>query len=249
MIEIKDVAYAYGRTEVLKQVSMSVEPGDFVGILGNNGAGKSTLITCVNRIRKPKRGQIFIDGQDVAQLGRLEVARRIAYMGQKSELSRMTVFDAVLLGRKPYIKWAVSQEDMDLCEAMIAYLGLEELKLRNIDELSGGEVQKVMLARALVQEPELLLLDEPTNNLDPKNQHEVLRAVSRILEERHISAMMVIHDLNLALRYCNRFAFIHEGEVYRYGGEEIITPQTIRQVYGIDACLGEVDGIKVLVLK
>lgn len=249
MIEIRDVAYSYGNAEVLKGVSMSVGPGDFVGILGNNGAGKSTLITCVNRIRKPKRGQIFMDEQEVSKLSRLEVARRIAYMGQKSELSRMTVFDAVLLGRKPYIKWAVSQKDMDLCEEMIAYLGLGELRLRNVDELSGGEVQKVMLARALVQEPELLLLDEPTNNLDPKNQHEVLRAVRKILTERGISAMMVIHDLNLALRYCNKFAFIHEGEVYRYGDESIITPQTVRTVYGIDASIGVVDGIKVLVLR
>ena len=170
MIEVKNLSFSYGSYDVLKGISFSVEPGQCVGILGNNGAGKSTMITCINRIRMPKSGHIYIDGQDLQKLRRNALARKVAYVAQKNELTNATVFDCVLLGRTPFIKWSIRQEDLDACEEMIEQLGLSHLKLRNVDQLSGGEMQKVMLARALVQQPELLLLDDPTSNLDPRNQ-------------------------------------------------------------------------------
>lgn len=248
MIEIRDIAFSYGRQRILNGVSFTARPGECVGILGNNGAGKSTLITCINRIRMPERGEVIIDGKSVRDMSRNEMARAIAYVAQKNEMSHATVFDCVLLGRKPYIKWSVSQEDIDLCEAMIRRVGMEQFQVRSLDELSGGELQKVMLARALVQQPKLLLLDEPTSNLDPRNQYEMMALVRQIAREQGIAVFIVIHDLNLALRYCDRFYFLKDGTGYSYGGMETVTAETIQTVYGIKAEIAQINGKQVVVL-
>lgn len=249
MIEIRNIAFSYGKQHILNGVNFSVNPGECVGILGNNGAGKSTLITCINRIRTPERGEVLVDGRPVRGMSRNEMARTIAYVAQKNEMSHATVFDCVLLGRKPYIKWGVRQEDIDLCEAMIRRVGMEDFQVRSLDELSGGELQKVMLARALVQQPRLLLLDEPTSNLDPRNQYEMMSLVRQIAREQGIAVLIVIHDLNLALRYCDRFYFLKDGTGYSYGGADTVTSETIRKVYGIRAEIAQVNGKKVVVLN
>ena len=248
MIEIRDVAFSYGRQRILNGVSFTAQPGECVGILGNNGAGKSTLITCINRIRTPERGEVIIDGKSVREMSRNEMARTIAYVAQKNEMSHATVFDCVLLGRKPYIKWSVSQEDIDLCEAMIRRVGMEQFQVRSLDELSGGELQKVMLARALVQQPKLLLLDEPTSNLDLRNQYEMMALVRQIAREQGIAVFIVIHDLNLALRYCDHFYFLKDGTGYSYGGMETVTAETIQTVYGIKAEIAQINSKQVVVL-
>lgn len=249
MIEIKDLSFAYGSTTILRDISFQVEPGECVGIMGNNGAGKSTLITCINRIRNPKSGQVMINGQNLQKLRRNALARKVAYVAQKNEMTNATVFDCVLLGRTPYIKWSVSQHDLDLCEEIIGQLGISHLKLRNVDQLSGGEMQKVMLARALVQQPELLLLDEPTSNLDPRNQYEMMALVQKIAREKKIAVLIVIHDLNLALRYCDRFYFLKDQKGYSYGGIETVTEKTLRNVYGINAEVVSVKEKKVIVIE
>lgn len=248
MIEVKNISFSYGKSAVLTDVSFTAQAGECVGILGNNGAGKSTLITCLNRIRTPSGGEVRIDGRSVRDMGRREMAQSIAYVPQKSTLSQTTVFDAVLLGRKPYIKWAVGQEDLDLCSDMIRRVGLEQLQLRSLEELSGGELQKVMLARALVQQPRVLLLDEPTSNLDPKNQYEMLALVRQLAREQEITVLVVIHDLNLALRYCDRFYFLKDGRGYRYGGVESVDQETIESVYGVSARVVEIEQRKFVMI-
>ena len=249
MIEVKNLSFSYGKKDILRNISFRVEPGQCVGVLGNNGAGKSTLITCINRIRTPKNGQIFIDGQDIHKLHRNALARKVAYVAQKNELTNATVFDCILLGRTPYIKWSISQEDLDLCEEMIEQLGISHLKLRDMDQLSGGEMQKVMLARALVQQPQLLLLDEPTSNLDPKAQYEMLALVQKIAKEKNIAVLIVIHDLNLALRYCDMFYFIKDHTGFSYGGINTVTSETIHTVYGIHADITSVNGKPTVVFR
>ncbi|MCL2200341.1 MAG: ABC transporter ATP-binding protein [Oscillospiraceae bacterium] len=248
MVEVKNISFSYGKKAAVKNISFNVRPGECVGILGNNGSGKSTLITCLNKIRTPKSGGVFIENRDMLKMSRLETSRRISYVAQKNEISQMTVFDSVLLGRKPYIKWAVSQEDIDICDDTIEKIGLSPFKLRYIDELSGGELQKVMLARALVQQPKLMLLDEPTSNLDPKNQYEMLGLVRDLTLERQMCSVIVLHDISLALRYCDRFLFIKEGEMYKYGDESIVTPETLKYVYGISSTIEMINGKKVVVI-
>ena len=247
MVKVRNISYSYGKAEVLRDISFDVQAGECAAILGTNGAGKSTLITCLNKIRMPKTGSVYVDGQDIFKMSRLEVARRISYVAQKSETSRITVFDSVLLGRKPYIKWSVSQQDIDICEEIIEQAGIPSS--RYINELSGGELQKVMLARALVQRPKLLLLDEPASNLDPKNQHEMLAQVQNLARERGISVLVVLHDLNLALRYCDKFLFIKSGLVYNYGDEAIVSEETIAEVYGMQSEFIKVNGRKIVVIS
>lgn len=249
MIEVQNIAFSYGKHPILKGISFSAEPGDCVGILGNNGVGKSTLITCMNSIRKPDSGSVFIDGKSIFEMSRLELARNVAYVAQKNELSQTTVYDAILLGRKPYMTWSMNCADYALCDEMMERVGMTEFKLRNINELSGGEVQKVMLARAFVQQPKLLLLDEPTSNLDPRNQYEMMKLVCQMAREHGITVLVVIHDLNLALRYCNRFLFIKDGGVYDYGDETVVTAQALQDVYGINASLIVHDNKKFAIIE
>lgn len=249
MIEIKDIAFSYPDGEILKGVGFTAEPGEIVGLLGNNGAGKSTLVTCLNRIRKPKSGSLTIGGRDAFQMSRNELARTVAYVAQKNELTHSTVFDCVLLGRKPYIKWSVSQEDLDICTRIMERVGLLDFQMRYVDELSGGELQKVMLARALVAEPELLLLDEPTSNLDPKNQYEMMALVQELAKEQGFAVITVIHDLNLALRFCDKFYFLKAGEGYSFGGIETVTAETLEAVYGIKAQVLEAQGRKIVIIE
>ena len=248
MIEIQHLSFSYGKRPVLKDVSFSAGPGDCVAILGNNGAGKSTLITCLSKIRTPDGGSVRIDGQDVAHMSRGETARTIAYVPQKSELGQSTVFDAVLLGRKPYMKWGPTARDYELCETILDRVGLGPLKLRPVGELSGGEAQKVMLARAFVQQPKLLLLDEPTSSLDPRNQYEMMGLVGEIARAHSITVLVVLHDLNLALRCCNRFVFLRDGLVYAAGDTSVVTEQVLRDVYEIKASLITHQGKKFAVI-
>ena len=248
MIDIKNISFSYGSHVVLRDVTFTAQAGECVAILGNNGSGKSTFITCVNRIRTPATGEVRIDGKAVHDMSRNELARTVGYVAQKNEMSRVTVFDSVLLGRKPYFKWGVGPEDMELCHDTIRRVGLEPLQLRNIDELSGGELQKVMLARSLVRQPKLLLLDEPTSSLDPRNQYEMLALVRKIAKERGITVLMAIHDLNLALRYCDRFYFLKDGSGYRYGGIDAVDSETIKAVYGIQAKVVEIENRRVVLI-
>ena len=249
MIEVKNIAFSYGKYVVLKDISFWAEAGDCVGILGNNGVGKSTLITCINKIRKPDSGSVLIDGKSVFDMSRLKLARNIAYVAQKNEMSQTTVYDAILLGRKPYMTWSMNCADYALCDEMMERVGMTAFKLRNVNELSGGEAQKVMLARAFVQQPKLLLLDEPTSNLDPRNQYGMMKLVRQMAQEQGITVLVVIHDLNLALRYCNRFLFIKDGEVYDYGDESVVTEKALLDVYGVLASLITHDDNKFAIIE
>lgn len=247
MLTVKNLRFSYGTHAVLRRISFDAEEGQCIAVLGNNGAGKSTLVQCLNRILAPQGGTVLIDGEEVGGLKRNEVAKRMAYVAQRGSGGRFTVFDAVLLGRKPHIRLEPTREDLNLVESVIRRMGLEEYSLRYVDELSGGELQKVMLARALAQQPRVLLLDEPTSNLDLRNQYEVLAAVREVAGQKHISVILVIHDLNLAMKYCDRFLFVKDGEVYAYGGREVMNPETIGDVYGIPVAVESVRGVSVVI--
>jgi iron complex transport system ATP-binding protein len=250
MIEVKDLCFAYpGTRNILSDVSFSLEAGHCLALLGNNGAGKSTLLKCFNRIHEPQKGTIEVDGVSVHAMKRVEIARTMAYVAQQTDAGQLTVFDSVLLGRKPYIKMNPTEEDLEITRSVIRRMDLERYALRYTDELSGGELQKVVLARALAQQPKILLLDEPTSNLDLHNQHEVMRIAAEIARDDGLTVIVVIHDLNLALRYCDRFLFIHKGGVYCYGDEQLVTAELLSDVYQVEAQVLEVHGRKLVYVE
>lgn len=250
MIEVKDIRFHYkGGIEVLKDVGFQMEPGQFLAILGNNGVGKSTLLKCLNHILKAESGQFLLDGEDVMKLSTHEVAKRIAFVSQNVANTQMTVHDVVMLGRRPYMKWGFTEKDHQIVHETMHRLGLEDMRGRFLNQLSGGERQKVMLARALAQQPKLLLLDEPTSSLDIHNQYQVLQIVRDICKSDGLTAIVVIHDLNLALRFCDRFLLLRQGEVYACGDYTVLDEKALRDVYQVNAKIVNVAGQKMILVQ
>jgi iron complex transport system ATP-binding protein len=246
MLKVDDIEFSYNSTPVLKKVEFEVEKGEVAAILGPNGAGKSTLLKCMNGILKPRKGMVMVEDLPVKSLRIREMAKKIGYVPQSSNGNFMTIFDAVLLGRKPYIKWGADEKDFKLVEDTLKLMGLEKLALMRTNELSGGELQKVVLARALVQKPKIFFLDEPTNNLDMKNQLEVMRIISKVTHERGVTSIIVMHEINLALRYSDKFIVMKDGMIYAQG-RKIIKPQLIKEVYGIEALVENVRGFPLVI--
>jgi len=243
MMEVKNLSYHYkGCPEVLKDVSFEMEPGKFLAILGNNGVGKSTLLKCFNHILKPDSGEVLLDEKNLLKMSSREVAKQVAFVSQSVPNTQLTVHDVVMLGRRPYMKWGFTEEDHNIVHDAMHRLDVEDMRGRFLSQLSGGEKQKVMLARALAQQPKVLLLDEPTSALDIQNQYGVLKMVRDICHKDSIIAAMVIHDLNLALRFCDRFLLLKDGQVYRHGDRSILDSTALKEVYGVDARVVEVEG-------
>ena len=243
MMQIRNLSYRYkGGPEVLKDVSFDIEPGKFLAILGNNGVGKSTLLKCFNHILKPDTGEVVLDGENLLAKPSREVAKQVAFVSQSVPGTQMTVHDVVMLGRRPYMKWGFTEADHRIVHDAMHRLGVEDMRGRFLNQLSGGEKQKVMLARALAQQPKVLLLDEPTSALDIQNQYGVLKMVCKICHKDNMIAVVVIHDLNLALRFCDRFLLLKDGQVYRHGDRSILDSTALKEVYGVDAKVVEIEG-------
>lgn len=246
ILSVNGLKFKYPGRRVLQDIDFSVEKGDCLAILGTNGVGKSTLLKCINRILKPQSGAVYIQEDEIFKLSRNELAQKVGYVAQKHEGARLTVFDAVLLGRKPYIKWDASPKDMEVTHRVLKLMELEDYSLRYLDELSGGELQKVVIARALAQEPNILLLDEPTSNLDLKNQVEVIAIIKKVVKEQQIAAIVTMHDINLAIRFADKFIFLKNGTIFAAGGVEIITPKNIESVYSVSVAVEKFNNIPVV---
>ena len=243
MMEVKNISYHYkGEPEVLRDVSFTVKPGQFLAILGNNGVGKSTLLKCFNHILTPDAGEVLLDGENLLKLPGREVAKRVAFVSQSVPSTQMTVHDVVMLGRRPYMNWGFTETDHQIVHDAMHRLDVEDMRGRFLNQLSGGEKQKVMLARALAQQPKVLLLDEPTSALGIQNQYGVLKMVRDFCHQDNMIAVVVIHDLNLALRFCDRFLLLKDGEVYRHGDRSILDSTALKDVYGVSAKLVQIDG-------
>lgn len=250
MIDVKNISYHYhGGQEVLKNINFTLERGQFLAILGNNGVGKSTLLKCLNRILKAESGAFLLDGENILKMSNHEIAQRIAFVSQNVANTQMAVHDVVMLGRRPYMKWGFTEEDHKIVHDAMHRLNLEPLRGRFLNQLSGGERQKVMLARALAQQPKLLLLDEPTSSLDIHNQYQVLKIVRDICHNDGLTAIVVIHDLNLALRFCDRFLLLRRGEVYAQGDYSVLSPETLKNVYQVDGKILDVEGHKMVLVE
>ncbi len=234
MLNVQDISVGYKNGQVvLSDLGFKLAKGQMLAILGPNGAGKTTLLRCINAMIKPWSGLVEVADANVFNMPAGDIARHLGYVAQRNDAGRMTTFDAVLLGRKPYLRWKADKEDIAKVAGALNQLGLENLALRHIDELSGGELQKVCIARSLVQEPKVLLLDEPTSSLDLKNQLDILNTIKRVVNEHEIAAVMTMHDLNLAFRFADRFLFLKKGKLFTNCEKDQIDANIVAAVYGI----------------
>jgi iron complex transport system ATP-binding protein len=233
ILHVDGLSFTYNSHPVLDSVDLRLNPGELMAVLGPNGVGKTTLLKCINALHRPGKGAVMVDGEDVLKLSARQIARKVGYVAQKTESVRLTAFDAVLLGRRPHISWGASRNDLEMADAALRRLGLEDLALRYIDSMSGGELQKVAIARALVQEPRLMLLDEPTASLDLKNQMEILSIIRRVVREHEVAAIMTMHDLNTALRCADKCVFLKNGRIHFAGEPCRVEAETIESVYGL----------------
>ncbi len=247
MIMIKQLGFSYGRKKVLNNISCSAGPGEFLSVLGMNGAGKSTLLKAVAGLIKPVDGEIFINNRPLKQLSRQELAKTIAYLPQNSLPMDCTVFEAVLIGRKPYLGWGISKDDLEEITHLLDLTCLTGLAERPVRQLSGGEMQRVAIARTLAQRPSVLLLDEPVNHLDIRSQIELLTLVHKLAKELGIAIIAVLHDLNLALRFSDSFVVLQNGELLVSGGQGILTCEVIEQAYQLEVTMLEQDGVPLVV--
>ena len=236
---INNISFKYKSKKALSDIEFNVNKNELVSILGPNGAGKTTLLRCINRILKPQSGAIFLEEKNILNLSQNKIAQNISYVPQRTDTCKLTVFDTILLGRKPYIQWKINENDLRIVYSIIKKLNLEKISLNYIDEISGGELQKTSIARALVQEPEIILMDEPTSSLDLKNQQEILKLILDIIHSHDISTIMTVHDINTALRYSDRMIFIKNGKIYAAVTPDKVTPDIIEEVYEVKVNIHE----------
>lgn len=244
-LRVEKVSFAY-KEPLLCDINFEIKKGSINALLGVNGAGKSTLLKCILGVLKPQEGTIFIGEKDASTLSRMERARRISYVAQSNNAWHCTVYDAILAGRRPHQEYGVKEKDHAVVERLIKELSLNKYALKYIDELSGGEYQKVILARALAQEPEILLLDEPTSNLDIKNQVEVLAILKESCNKKEVSVLISIHDINLAAKYSDNYIMMKNGTIFKAGDESVLVSENIEQTYGIKSQVFEVEHRKII---
>jgi iron complex transport system ATP-binding protein len=238
MLELKNVAAGYGGNDVIKNISLTVGEGEVFCIAGPNGCGKSTLLKTITRILK-YRGSITVDRNEVRDLPRRALAKKVALLSQSAQVYfPYTVSDTVALGRYAWGEGflrGLSKIDKTVIEDTLAKLDLLDIKDRMIDSLSGGQLQRVFLARTLVQAPAIILLDEPTNHLDLKYQIELLTLLSRWVKDGGKTVIAVLHDLNLLRSFAGKAALMRDGELFRSGtAETVLDAASLEAVYGMD---------------
>jgi len=236
MLEICNLSCGYDSKFFLKDINFKIEEKDFVGIIGPNGSGKTTLLRAITKIIRPRQGKVLLEKENIEDLSFNELAKKIAVVSQSFNIDlKMSVEEFVLLGRIPHrgkMQFLERKEDEQAGEEAMRSTGILRFKERLMGNLSGGERQLVIIARALAQEPRLLLLDEPTSHLDIAHQVRILDLIKKLNKNKGLTVIIVLHDLNLAGEYCDRLILMNDGLMYKVGiPEEILTYQIIEEVY------------------
>ena len=240
-LEMRNVTLGYDHHPVLQDITLKASPGEMVGLIGPNGCGKSTIIKALSHVIRPSSGRVLVDGRDIKAIPRRELACLVGVVPQLPLLpSTFTAFEIVLMGRNPHLglfqsegyrDWAIARQAME-------QTGTEPLANRRVNELSGGEIQCLLIARVLVQETKAILLDEPTANLDIGRQVEILDLIKNLCRKNNLTVLAAVHDLNLAAQYCDRLLLINEGHIQAQGTPaEVITDANIKRVYGAENCV------------
>lgn len=242
-ITAKNLSHSFGEDLVLRNVSFQVPKRDFFIIIGPNGSGKTTLMKIISGLLKPRNGELKILNRPIDQYHRKALARTIAFVPQMTFADfPFTVTEIVLMGRSPYLGMLGLEEenDLEIANQAIAFTGLENLAHRKLDQLSGGEQQRVFIARAICQEPDIILLDEPTASLDLAYQVRIMDLMEKLKIEKGITVVMVSHDVNLAAMYADHLLLLHNGQVMCQGlPDEVITYQNLEAAYGCTLLVDE----------
>ena len=246
MLNVENLHFSYSRSSraVLNGVSLELDQGEVGILLGKNGCGKTTLFKNILGIEKPKSGTISFENENLLKLSRRERARKIAYVPQHIHFGDLSVFDSVLMGRISYFGMSAGKEDYEAVETILSDMALTDFANRSAEALSGGEKQKIAIARAMAQEPKLMVFDEPTGNLDIANELLIMQEAKKLAREKNISILSSLHDLNQALYFGDKFFFMKDGVIRYAGGREIFTEEVISDIFDIQPTITVIDGKK-----
>ena len=244
MLRVEDLHFGYSKSgaPVLNGACLELEQGQVGILLGKNGSGKTTLFKNILGIEKPGKGSVRFGGEDLLKMSRRDRARRVAYVPQHIHFGDLTVLDSVLMGRVSYFGMKAGRSDMEAVEKILEDMGLESFAARSAEALSGGEKQKIAIARAMAQEPKLMVFDEPTGNLDMANEQLIMQEAKKLAREKGISILSSLHDLNQALYFGDKFFFLKDGVVKYAGGREIITAEVVKDIFDVDVRICQIDG-------
>lgn len=235
ILEVNNLSYRYGQFLAVREITFTVKKGEFLGIIGPNGSGKTTLLRAIDGIIQPAEGTIRLDGRNILQMDRKEIARRIAVVPEETKVVfDFTVEEIVLMGRAPWLGrfQLEGQRDLEIAEHSMKATDIVHLRDRHINQLSGGEKQRVIITRALAQQTPVLLLDEPTSHLDINHQIEIFRLLKNFQKKKNLTVLCVLHDINLAALYCDRLILLKEGGIFTQGEPaEVVTSRNIKEVY------------------
>ena len=249
MLNIDKLSFQYRKRSalVLHDISLELRNGEIGILLGKNGSGKTTLFKNILGINTPNSGSILFDGEELLKMPRRERARRIAYVPQDIRFGALSVFDSILMGRVSYFGLKAGKNDYDAVEKIICDMQLEAFAYRNVEELSGGERQKIAIARAMAQEPKLMIFDEPTGNLDIANEQLIIEEAKKLSRDKDIGILSSLHDLNQAMYFGDKFFFIKDGMIKYSGGKDCINKEVIKDIFDINVRIVNIENRKIII--